>query len=264
MKNSNIPFKIGHVLIQVDNLETAIRQYCQMGFQVVPGGLPGKTHNALIYLKDGTFLELFSTNHGKIMNKLLGFMVKLIGLFDYSYSRRLTLYLPGHEGLRDYALDSVPVAQYQKNIEKIRANGLTISKSRPKSRVDHHGIRLQWTLSMPDSISLPFLMSEYQPIMEIEEKDVAHPNGVLGIHELQITTSQWEKTYREYSLLLGSEPEIIRGETGRSCLFPIQSTSIHLIEKQKDGMERVVLYCGSLLNNTATFTASPPFILLRR
>ncbi len=264
MKNINIPFKIGHVLIQVDHLEIAIRQYRQMGFQVVPGGLPGKTHNALIYLKDGAFLELFSTDHGKIINKLLGFMVKLVGIFDLSYSRRLARYLPGHEGLRDYALDSVPVAQYQKNLEKIRANGLTISKPRPKSRVDHYGIRLQWTLSMPDSLSLPFLMSEYQPTMEIEEKYVAHPNGVLGIHELQITTSQWEKTYREYSLLLGAEPEIIRGETGRSCLFPIQSTSIHLKENQKDGIERVVLYCGSQLKNTVTFAASPPFILLRR
>ncbi len=256
MKNINIPFKIGHVLIQVDHLEIAIRQYRQMGFQVVPGGLPGKTHNALIYLKDGSFLELFSTNHGKIMNKLLGFMVKLVGLFDYSYSRRLTLYLPGHEGLRDYALDSVPVAQYQNNIEKIRANGLTISKPRSKSRVNQHGICLQWTLSIPDSPSLPFLMSEYQPTMKIEEKEVAHPNGVLGIHELQIATSQWDKTYREYSLLLGAEPEIINEKTGRSCLFPIQSTSIHLIEKQKDGIECVILHCGNQLNNTVTFTVS--------
>lgn len=256
MRNTNIPFKIGHVLIQVDHLEIAIRQYRQMGFQVVPGGLPGKTHNALIYLKDGSFLELFSTNHGKIMNKLLGFMVKLVGLFDYSYSRRLTLYLPGHEGLRDYALDSVPVAQYQTNIEKIRANGLTISKPRSKSRVNQHGICLQWTLSIPDSPSLPFLMSEYQPTMKIEEKEVAHSNGVLGIHELQIATSQWEKTYREYSLLLGAEPEIINEKTGRSCLFPIQSTSIHLIEKQKDGIECVILHCGNQLNNTVTFTVS--------
>lgn len=263
MKNKNIPFKIGHVLIQVDHLETAIRQYRQMGFQVVPGGLPGKAHNALIYLKDGAFLELFSSDHGKIMNKLLGFMVKLVGLFDRSYSRRFARYLPGYGGLRDYALDSVPVAQYQKNIEKIRANGLVIANPRPKSRVDHRGIRLQWTLSLPESISLPFLMSKYQPPMGIEEKDVVHPNGVLGIQELRITTGQWENTYLEYSLLLGIEPEIMCDKTGRSCRFPIQDTSIYLVENQTDGIEGVVLSCGSQLENTDTYAAFPPFILLR-
>ena len=208
----------------------------------MPGGLPGKAQNALIYLKDGSFLELFSTNHGKIMNRLLGFMVKAVGIFDTSYSRRLARYLPGQKGLRDYALDSVPVARYEKNIEKIHANGLVVSKPRPKSRVDHRGIRLKWTLSVPESVFLPFLMSEYQPPMEIQEKDTVHPNGMLGIQELQITTDQWDKTYREYALLLGTEPEILVGEAGRSCLFTIQSTSIHLMEDEKYGIESVVLF----------------------
>lgn len=99
MKNKYIPFKIGHVLIQVDHLETAIRQYRQMGFQVVSGGVPGKTNNALIYLKDGSFLELFSTNHGSVVNTLLKFMVKIMGLSNQSYSSRLALYLPGQGGL---------------------------------------------------------------------------------------------------------------------------------------------------------------------
>lgn len=264
MKNKNIPFKIGHVLIQVDHLETAIQKYRQMGFQVVPGGLPGKTHNALIYLKDGAFLELFCTNHGKFVNTLLGFMVKMIGLSDRSYSDRMALYLPVQEGLRDYALDSVPVTRYQENIEKIRANGLGISKPRPKSRVEHHGIRLKWTLSLPESISLPFLMSEYQPPVKIEEKDVSHSNGALGINEIQIATSQWDKVYKEYSLFLGIEPEIKYEQAGRSCLFQIQKTSIHLTEKKKDGIERIVLSCGRQLENAETYAAPPPFIVLCR
>ncbi|MEA5085168.1 hypothetical protein SDC9_116823 [bioreactor metagenome] len=262
MKNNNLQFEIGHLLIQVDNLESAIHQYRQMGFHVVQGGLPGKTHNALIYLKDGAFLELFSTNHGRIMNKLLGLMVKLVGIFDLAYSCRLSRYLPGNNGLRDYALDSILVSQYQNNLEKIRENGLVISKSHRKSRVDSRGICLKWTLSLPESVSLPFLMSEYQPAMKIEEKDVAHPNGVLGIKELNIATSQWDKTYLEYSLLLGIEPEITVMETSRSCLFPIQSASIHLMEKKKDNIESVVLYGGSKLESTEKHAAFPSFILL--
>ncbi|PYG89404.1 glyoxalase-like protein [Ruminiclostridium sufflavum DSM 19573] len=264
MKNKNIPFKIGHVLIQVDHLDTAILQYRQMGFQVVPGGLPGKAHNALIYLRNGSFLELFSTNHGKIINTMLKVMVKALGMFDRSYSCRLARFLPGCDGLRDYALDSIPATKYQDNIEKIRTNGLIISKPRPKSRVDHRGIRLKWTLSSPENISLPFLMSQYQPSMEIKEKDISHPNGALEIHELQITTSQWEKTYHEYSLLFGVKPEITLEKTGRSCFFPIQGTSIYLIENEKDGIERVVLSCSSQLVNTDTHAAPPSFILLKQ
>ncbi|WP_324825318.1 VOC family protein [Sinanaerobacter sp. ZZT-01] len=264
MKNKNIPFKIGHVLIQVNHLETAMRQYRQMGFQVVPGGLPGKAHNALIYLKDGSFLELYCTNHGKFMNGLLKIMVKMIGLSNQSYSRRLTLYLPGQDGLSDYALDSVPLTLYQENMDKIRENGLEISKPRPKSRMEYHGIRLKWTLSWPESTFLPFLMSEYQPPAIIEEQNLSHGNGALGIHEIQIATSHWDKTYQEYSLFLGIEPEISYKQAGRNCLFSIKNTSIHLIEKQKNGIEHMALSCEQQAEHTNTYASLPPFISLCR
>ncbi|GLB30127.1 hypothetical protein LAD12857_20500 [Lacrimispora amygdalina] len=261
MKNKNIPFKIGHVLIQVNHLETAIRQYSEMGFQVVPGGVPGKTHNALIYLKDGSFLELFSTNHGKVINTLLKFMVKIIGLWNPPYSSRLARYLPGQEGLRDYALDSVPGALYQENIDKLLKNGLKLSKPRPKSRTEHHGIKLKWTLCCPDSIRLPFLMSEYHPSPVIEVQDTSHANGAAAIHEIRISTSEWNKTYEEYALLLGIEPSVTLGKNGRSCLFPIQSTSIHLVENQKDGIDHIILTRNQQSENPEKSTSSTPFIL---
>lgn len=264
MKNRNIPFKIGHVLIQVDHLETAIRQYRQMGFQVVPGGVPGKINNALIYLKDGSFLELFSTNHGSVVNTLLKFMVKIMGLSNQSYSSRLALYLPGHGGLRDFALDSAPGALYQENIDKLLENGLKISKPRPKSRTEHHGINLKWTLSCPDSICLPFLMSEYQPSPIIEVQDTSHANGAATIQEIRISTSQWNRTYEEYALLLGIEPAVTLGQNGRSCLFPIQSTSIHLVENQKDGIDHIILSCDRQIENEGNFASTPPFILFAR
>ncbi len=264
MKNKNIPFKIGHVLLQVNHLETAIYQYQKMGFQVVPGGLPGKAHNALIYLKDGSFLELYCTNHGKYMNRLLKFMVKAIGLSNQFYSKRLSLYLPGQDGLSDYALDSVPLSLYQENLDTIRENGLNISKPRPKSRIEYHGIRLKWTLSWPESTSLPFLMSEYQPPAIIEEQNLSHGNGVLGIHEIQISTSDWDKSYREYSLLLGIEPEITYEQTHRNCLFSVKNTSIRLIENKKDGIEHITLSCEQQTEQTSQHASLPLFISLHR
>lgn len=264
LKNKNISFKIGHVLIQVNHLETAIHEYRQMGFQVVSGGPPGKAHNALIYLKDGSFLELFCTNHGTFINALLEVMVDVIGFFSPSYSSRLGLYLPKQEGLRDYALDSVPGALYQENIRKIRENKLNISNPRSKSRVDRHGIRLSWTLSCPKSIFLPFLMSEYHPSAMIEDENVSHPNGALGIQVIEIATNQWENTYHEYALLLGIEPHITYAQTGRSCIFSIRGTDIHLLEKAENGIACIILFCNRQLEKIDTYAATPPFILMNR
>lgn len=258
MKNKNIPFRIGHVLIQVTNLETAIRQYQVMGFQVVPGGVPGKTHNALIYLNDGSFLELFSTNHGRVVNALLKFIVKTIGLWNPSYSSRLARYLPGQEGLKDYALDSVPGTLYQENIDKLLKNGLKLSKPHPKSRTEHHGIKLKWTLCCPDSIYLPFLMSKYQPSPIIEEQDTSHANGAAAIHEITISTSEWSKTYEEYTLLLGIEPSVTLGKNGRSCLFPVQRAFIHLVENKKDGIDHIILTRN---HQSEQLAVTAPFIL---
>ncbi|WP_124067297.1 VOC family protein [Clostridium sp. E02] len=260
--NKNIPFKLGHVLIQVDNLETAISQYRQMGFQVVPGGPPEKMHNALIYLKDGTFLELFCTNYGKLVNAVFKFIVKMIGISDQSYSSRLGLYLPGEEGLKDYALNADPVCQYENNIEKVRNNGLIVSAPRPKARIERHGIKLKWTLSCPENVVLPFLMSEFQPPVIVGSEDHIHPNGALGIHEIYITTSQWDKTYGDYSLMLGMEPKVKDEQSGRSCLFPMKGTNINLAEKDKDGIEQVIISCDCQSNNKMKFAAVPTFIVM--
>lgn len=267
MQQKDISFKIGHVLIQVDNLKEGILKYQQMGFQVTPGGLPGKAHNALIYLKDGSFLELYCTNHGKLMNGILKLMVKLVGLSDRAYSKRLERCLPGRgkEELTDYALDSVPGSLYYANLERIRGNGLKISKPRAKSRVDCRGVRLKWNLSWPESAFLPFLMSEYQPSMEIGKEKTSHANGALGIRQIEIVTGQWDKTYRDYSRLLGNEPKVQRQPEGRSCLFTVQSTSIVLMEKGKDRTEKiqkVVLSAARQSEGSSRSTALPEFLVL--
>lgn len=92
-------------------------------------------------------------------------------------------------------------------------------------------------------------MSEYQPSPIIEVQDTSHANGAATIQEIRISTSQWNRTYEEYSLLLGIEPAVTLGQNGRSCLFPIQSTSIHLVENQKDGIDHIILSCDRQIEN---------------
>ena len=51
---------VDHILIVVEDLGIATEIYQKMGFQVLPGGEHPKmgTHNALVPLADGTYLEL--------------------------------------------------------------------------------------------------------------------------------------------------------------------------------------------------------------
>lgn len=97
------------------------------------------------------------------------------------------------------------------------------------------------------------------PIIEVQ--DTSHANGAAAIHEIRISTSEWNKTYEEYALLLGIEPSVTLGKNGRSCLFPIQSTSIHLVENQKDGIDHIILTRNHQSENSEKSTSTTPFIL---
>ena len=54
--------QLDHVVISVSNLEEAMEDYRRLGFNVLPGGehASGTTHNALVVLADGTYLELMA------------------------------------------------------------------------------------------------------------------------------------------------------------------------------------------------------------
>ncbi|TMJ30929.1 MAG: VOC family protein, partial [Alphaproteobacteria bacterium] len=52
---------IDHLVIMFPDLETAIRDYTELGFTVVRGGShPTGTHNALIAFADGAYVELIA------------------------------------------------------------------------------------------------------------------------------------------------------------------------------------------------------------
>ncbi|WP_341282264.1 VOC family protein [Paenibacillus sp. FSL H8-0537] len=64
-------FAIGHVLIKTRQLQLAVKNFQQLGFTVTYRTDPSKTHNALIYLQDGSFLELFNPKPINLPDQLL-------------------------------------------------------------------------------------------------------------------------------------------------------------------------------------------------
>ena len=52
---------IDHIVIVVNDLEQAAKDYEQLGFTVVPGGKhPVGSHNSLISLADGSYIEIIA------------------------------------------------------------------------------------------------------------------------------------------------------------------------------------------------------------
>lgn len=260
--HEKIPFKLGHVLVQVDNLQESITDYTAMGFIVVPGGPPDRMGNAMIYLQDGSFIELFSTNKGKISNAVLYMLVKLMKIIKPSYANRLEGYLPGGKGLKDFALDSSPSNQYKYNMTRVRENGLNISKPQFKKRITENSETVTWSLAYPDNVNLPFLMSAYDPPNVLDELTTNHPNGAFGIELIQLKTThtQWDSLYDGYSRLLGVIPPISGKEPSRSAKFEMKGTIIELLEGTTKGIDHIVL-SGEKKDMRNQMNPMPPFII---
>src|SRR4028119_652971 len=80
---------LDHVVILVNDLAQAVIEYQHQGFTVVPGGThaDGLTHNALIVLNDGVYLELIAfVDPDDLRDNIWGwrpFVSKSGGLIDY-------------------------------------------------------------------------------------------------------------------------------------------------------------------------------------
>ena len=57
---------LDHVVVLVDDLEQAARDYGELGFNVSPGGRHdnGVTHNAIIPFEDNSYIELLAFTKG--------------------------------------------------------------------------------------------------------------------------------------------------------------------------------------------------------
>ena len=57
---------LDHVVIIVSDLNESINNFRDLGFQVQAGGVNGPVHNALIFFKDGTYIELTTPISSKL------------------------------------------------------------------------------------------------------------------------------------------------------------------------------------------------------
>lgn len=163
---------IDHVVIVVQNLEEASRDYAALGFTVTQGGThaDGKTHNALITFADGSYFEL------------LAFLDREQSL-DHPWRHRLN---EGEgDGIEDFAVLS---GDLEADVARIRAEGarigLEVGQPVNGGRRRPDGQELRWRtarfIQEQGAVALPFI------IQDVTARELRVPGGAATVHRLPV------------------------------------------------------------------------------
>lgn len=159
---------IDHLVIVVSDLDTAIKSYAELGFTVVPGGRhPVGTHNALISLADGAYIEL-------------------IAFYEANPEHRWWKPLGRGGGLVDVCMQTDDL---NADTQAFRRAGVVIDDPTPLTRTRPDGYRLKWVLSIPREGHrgvAPFLIQDETPRDERIPRETTHATQVTGICTLTI------------------------------------------------------------------------------
>jgi catechol 2,3-dioxygenase-like lactoylglutathione lyase family enzyme len=184
---------IDHLVIMVPDLETAIRDYAELGFTVFPGGShPTGTHNALIAFADGAYVELIAFERNNPQHRWWQAAQNGGGLIDFC--------------MRTDDLTG--------DMEIFRNAGVEMQIA-PGERVRPDGYQLRWTLAQPlppCAFVAPFLIEDGTPREERVPREHRHQNGVTGIAAITIATEDLTEPRRWWSAALRQDGEPLRRE----------------------------------------------------
>jgi len=192
--NTNIT--LDHMVIVVSDLDEAIKNFNSLGFLVERGGVNGTAHNALIFFRDGTYIELISTisPRTRAFFRLLcstGIM-SLLGRIRPSITQRFFSWFSQPPGLRDWCFRT---SSLDNTISHLRANGIEALDAKQYSRTRPDGEVATWRLAGTLSRNLPFFIEDETPTeVRVPFKDACqHPNGVNGISAVVLRRDQGVK-----------------------------------------------------------------------
>lgn len=193
---------IDHIVILVNDLNAAIETYRHLGFDAQPGGEHPTTgsHNALVPLSDGVYLELLA--------------FKIPTLASQSIWRDGVRMLGVREGYGAHVLASNDLPR---DVQELRAHGINVADATPGSRVRPDGQTVKWRTAFIDGTAtgiMPFLIQDETPrTLRIET-----PREGLGararLSQLVIAVKQLELSRDKYSELLGVEPKHVKNIGG--------------------------------------------------
>jgi hypothetical protein len=203
--------EIDHIILIVKDLNTASKQFSQLGFTVVPGGVhsSGATHNALVPFQDGTYLELLSTTRSSQLSLLILLKkLRLLNLYlgeDSAINKRLMYDLAGGLGMADFCMGAYDLDE---EITRLRSHNIKYTDPIPGGRKRPDDQEISWRTSVPRNRDLPFLIDDQTPRelrVPVFSSD-NHQNGILGIRGLVILVKDLVNNMANYRVLLDDDP----------------------------------------------------------
>jgi catechol 2,3-dioxygenase-like lactoylglutathione lyase family enzyme len=211
--------QLDHIVIAVHDLDSAVRDYRDLGFTVVQGGVHANraTHNALITFAGGTYLELLASTGEP----------PLPGVVDFS------VLLQHGEGLVGFALRSEDL---DTDAVRLRANGFAVGEVTPGERRRADGTVIRWKLAFLDAGFAPFLIQDVTPREWRISNDPAittHPNRAVGLRAVEIAVREMSLAWERYGRLFGVPP---RSEE----VVQARCVALHDISREAESSEGLV------------------------
>ncbi len=227
-----------HLVVKVNHLHQATDSFSKAGFTVTRGGIHkrGFSENAIIYFKDGSFIELLAmkkslkTSLLRLYSKTRGFRSlkysKKWGLFHRFYDRALTL----PEGITDFCLLTESLTS---DLDRTNNSGLFVTKPLAASRKRPDGSLLKWEMASTLLAELPFLRGPYSPGTPPSEAATSHANGISGISTISMLALDYKEIVRNLATLLNTEPEGPSASGDQQATFRIGSTDL-IVKKSSE------------------------------
>ena len=202
---------IDHIVISVDDVNTAIATYRGLGFNAFYGGkhASGQTHNGLIVFDDGSYLEL-------------------IGLVDPTQTDEGDFYdlirADKSQGFSGFALISDDM---EADIARMRAAGIQPSEITSGGRTRTDGTVLKWKIASLDDGRNPFIITDDTPrIVRVpaEGDNIVHENEAQGVADVLLLVADFNAAVKRYTAIVGSTPITYDGH----AIFALASGTITL------------------------------------
>lgn len=217
--------KIDHILIAVNNLDSAKAEYEKYGFTVIYAGSSKKALNALIFLKDGTAIELIGKDRlpalYTFLNKLR--ITRLFGMMK----DRIAAFRNLPSGLFNYCLHS---DNLDATYHYLKQNRIKVAKPVSFSRLRNDMKKIKWELVGTFPYDLPFFIDSYTPGRLSDTMYTKHKNKAIAIDGIVIKTNSFDNYYKMYNAIYAQIPVVGFKNNLRTSIYKLMDQYIVLQE----------------------------------
>lgn len=212
---------LDHIVVAVEDLDQAIKDYQSLGFRVMIGGkhASGTTHNALIPFADGAYIELIAlTGERQIDTDAEDFS----NFFQTGY------------GSVGYALNTDDLDE---DVADMKSRGVIVSPIKSGSRELPDGQLIKWRITHIDNSVFPLFIEDETPrnwrVPDSERRN-RHSNGARGVAQVSFIIEDLHTGIARYRAILGVPPQVDH----HAAYFLLEDTLLHITVPMNDQMHQ--------------------------